>query len=79
MKPCPNCGDTECGFSVNGQMHGPGEAMFDNDGKYIEMLTDHIYWTPNNKRIVRCAKCNKIRNDLIFEYVDDCRRIVETT
>lgn len=75
MRPCPYCGDTKSGYSVRGQLIGASESYFSADGKLEETNLDNLYWT-SRRKLVRCGKCYKVRNDLTM---NNMREIVEKT
>lgn len=63
MKPCPHCKLENQGFVVKGQMVGPTESFYDENGDYSELNMDKAYWKYNSE-VVRCANCLKIRRDV---------------
>ena len=66
MKPCPHCKQHDQGFVIKGQMIGSVEKFYDGSGNYEELNLDRAYWKTESKT-VRCANCNKIRRDVMFD------------
>jgi hypothetical protein len=74
LPACPHCGRIG-EFIVHGQMSGPADFIYDEDGAYSEMNMDKMYLR-HFSSVVRCGECGKIRRDVYIHDRTEIRLVI---